>query len=164
MHIDDFRTIQRDGAATNLHSLFMSCRARFLNAARLLEIRSAALEGLLDYRSKVIDLAPLLGMYNVICDRYADSFFSPQGNLFPEPADAEDAKWGRYFYQTLKPSLLGEDQFVRNVLRATGALPCREPEFAREALVQHVYEMTLPETPPRWAPECESVWSSTNWD
>ena len=43
MHIDEFRKFQREGSPSNLIGLVMACRRRFLNAARLLEVRDAAL-------------------------------------------------------------------------------------------------------------------------
>lgn len=84
----------------------------------------------------------------MVCDRYTDAFISPQANLFHDPADAQDEKWGRYFHHVLMPYLLLEDEFVRNVLRAMMAIPCQNPQLARDALVQHMAEMTLPETRP----------------
>jgi hypothetical protein len=94
-----------------------------------------------------------MNMYSVVCDRYTDAFYSPQAKLFPNPADDEGAKWGRYFHHVLVPHLLLDDEFVRNVLRAMMAIPCKSPQLARDALVQRVSEMTLPETQPPWAPE-----------
>jgi hypothetical protein len=155
MNVDDFQQAQRSNAAQNLHALFMSCRRKFLNAARLLELRGAAIENLRECGHKSVDLWPLMNMYSVVCDRYTDAFFSPQAKLFANPADAQDEKWGRYFHHVLVPHLLLEDEFVRNVLRAMMAIPCKNPQLARDALVQHVSEMTLPETRPLWAPEDE---------
>ena len=98
-------------------------------------------------------LQPLASMYTTLCDRYIEAFLSPQGRLFEEEPAVE---WGRYFHWVLVPHLLLDDGFVRNVLRAMGGLPCRDPGLAMDALVQHVSEMTLPETPPLWAPEDRS--------
>lgn len=153
MNVDDFQQAQRSNAAQNLHALFMSCRRKFLNAARLLELRGAEIENLREWGYKSVDLWPLMNMYSVVCDRYTDAFYSPQAKLFANPADAQDEKWGRYFHHVLVPHLLLEDEFVRNVLRAMMAIPCKSPQLARDALVQHVSEMTLPETRPPWAPE-----------
>jgi hypothetical protein len=155
MNVNDFQQAQRDGAAHNLHALFMSCRRKFLNAARLLELSGAAIKSLQECGQKSVEVGPLLNMYKVVCDRYTHTFFSPQATLFPNPADAEDQKWARYFYHTLVPHLLFDDHFVRNVLRAMMAIPCKNPRLAQDTLVQYVSEMTLPETSPPWAPEDE---------
>lgn len=40
---------------------------------------------------------------------------------------------------------------VRNVLRALGALPCRDPQEAARSLYQCVQDMTMPDCPPEWA-------------
>lgn len=153
MNVDDFQQAQRSNAAQNLHALFMSCRRKFLNAARLLELRGAEIENLREWGYKSVDLWPLMNMYSVVCDRYTEAFYSPQAKLFANPADAQDEKWERYFHHVLVPHLLLEDEFVRNVLRAMMAIPCKSPQLARDTLVQHVSEMTLPETRPPWAPE-----------
>ena len=44
MHVDDLREKQRAGATADLFSLVMACRRKFLNAARLLELRSPAID------------------------------------------------------------------------------------------------------------------------
>lgn len=46
MNIDEFQQTQRSNAAQNLHGLFVSCRRKFLDTARLLELRGAAIESL----------------------------------------------------------------------------------------------------------------------
>lgn len=153
MHFDDFQQAQRDHAVQDLHVLFMCCRRKFLNAARLLELRGPVFENLSRSGHKTVDLWPLMNMYSVLCDRYAATFFSPQCKLFPNPSDAQDEQWSRYFHHILVPHLLADDEFVRNALRAMMAIPCNNYQLAREAMVQHVSEMTLPETRPPWAPE-----------
>lgn len=156
MNVDDFQQAQRSNASQSLYTLFMSCRRKFLNAARLLELHGAEIENLRECGLiKSVDLWPLMNMYSVVCDRYTDAFFSPQENLFTNPSDEQDEKWWRYFHHVLVPHLLLEDEFVRNVLRAMMAIPCKNPQLARDAIVQHVSEMTLPESRPPWAPEDE---------
>lgn len=87
----------------------MSCRRKFLNAARLLELRGAEIEYLREWGYKSVDPWPLMNMYGVVCDRYTDPFYSPQAKLFANPAEAQDEKWGRYFYHVLMPHLLLTD-------------------------------------------------------
>lgn len=118
-----------------------------------LSLRGNVFKNLSEYGHKTVDLWPLMNMYSVICDRYMETFFSPQENLFPNPSDAQDEKWSRYFHHVLLPHLLAEDEFVRNVLRAMMAIPCQNHQLARESLVQYVTEVTLPQTRPLWAPE-----------
>ncbi len=43
MYFDDFQQAQRGHAAQDVHVLFMCCRRRFLNAARMLELRPSDL-------------------------------------------------------------------------------------------------------------------------
>lgn len=153
MHIDDFRRVQRSGAAQNIHWLFMSCRRRFLDAARLLELNDSDFHKLISSGFDTVDLSPLMSMYGVLCDRYAEQFFTPQEDLFGSPADAQDSKWNAYFHHVLIPHLIQEDEFVRNILRAMMVIPCKNSQFSSLALLNHLSEMTLPETRPLWAPE-----------
>lgn len=155
MHIDELRAFQRAGAIQNLHSLVMTCRGRFLEAAKLLELRSETIDKLASFGLKAsVDLWPLLVPFNVLTERYVEQFYTPQLSLFPGPGEKQDEKWGRYFYHALVPHLIASDEVVRSVLRAVRALPCRQPDQATTALSHYFMEMTLPDTRPIWAPEC----------
>ena len=80
MHVDDLRRIQREAATANLYGLVASCRGRFVEAADLLEWRSAAIERLREAGVvESIDLWPLYGAYTVLSERYIAEFFSPPG-------------------------------------------------------------------------------------
>lgn len=148
------RQRQREAALSHLYSLAMACRRRFLRAADLLELRGPVFEKLTGFGVREsIDLWPLLRPFEVLAERYNAVFYSPQGDLFATPADAQDAKWSRYFYVALMPQLLNDDEIVRNVLRALRAIPSDDPREAAVALGQHFSEMTLPQTEPRWASE-----------
>lgn len=154
MHADDLRRIQREAATANLYGLVMSCRGRFLDAADLLEWRSAAIDRLRAAGAvERIDLWPLYGAYEVLSMRYIEEFFSPQESLFIDPAQSQDAKWSSYFHHRLVPQLLQINDVVRNVLRAVRVLPCNDPQAAATALNQCFTELTLPQTAPLWAPE-----------
>ncbi len=79
MHVDDLRRIQREAATANLYGLVASCRGRFVEAADLLEWRSAAIERLREAGVvESIDLWPLYGAYTVLSERYIAEFFSPR--------------------------------------------------------------------------------------
>lgn len=159
MHIDRFRACQRAGARSQLHSLIMSCRRRFLDAARLLEVRSPAIEKLAAFGvSSSVDVWPLLSPFLVLAERYVEHFFTPQLFLFPDPAEQQDEIWNRYFYHVLEPHLVIEDEVVRNVLRAVHALPCKQPEDAATALTHYFNEMTLPESRPAWVLEYDAAY------
>lgn len=154
MHIDSFRAYQQEGARSQLYSFVMSCRRRFLNAARLLEVHSPAIEKLTVFGvSSSVDVWPLLSPFSVLAERYVEHFFTPQAGLFPNPSEQQDERWSRYFYHVLVPHLVIEDEVVRNVLRAVHALPCKKPDDAATSLTHYFNEMTLPESRPAWAPE-----------
>lgn len=157
MHIDEFRAFQREGAASSLFTLIMAGRRKFLNAARLLEVSSSALDTLTSFGvSSTVDHEPLLEPFAVLSERYVDRFFSPQGDLAIEPGQRQDEKWHRYFHHVLVPHLLSNNDVVRDILRAVRALPSRRLEQTSSRLGHYFAEMTLPETRPLWAPE-ESI-------
>ena len=104
MHIDEFRSFQREGATHNVFNLVMTCRRKFLNAARLLELRSDAMDELASFGVDApVDVWPLPGPFSVLPERYTTQFFSPQENLFQEPSEKQDQKWGKYFHHVLVP-------------------------------------------------------------
>lgn len=146
MNIDQFLRAQKSMSGSALFSLFMSCRSRFLDSARLLEVYGPSIDALADAGvTKTVNLDPLLPSYQVLAKRYFDETFSPQLSVFPDLADTEEAKWSKFFYWALMPVLTQNDSVVRNVLRATLAIPCKSPEAAAHALEQECMEMSLPE-------------------
>jgi hypothetical protein len=154
MHVDDFRKYQREGASANLFGLVMSCRRRFLNAARLLEINKKVIDDLSRFGvDQSIDLWPLLAPFSILTERYVENFFNPQDNLFHDLLERQDEQWSKYFYQILVPHILSNDEAVRNILRCVGALPCRQPEQASAAIKHYFSVTTLPETFPLWSPD-----------
>lgn len=158
MFIDEFRDAQRHGETQNLSELLGACRRKFLNAARLMELDGPAIERVVAHGREAVSLWPLINMYSVACDRYCDAFFSPQVEIFPNPGESQDVTWSKYFHHVLLPHLLEDDAFVRNVLRATMAIPCESPQDAGEALVQQLTEMELPSSRPSWSPEVGIYW------
>jgi hypothetical protein len=154
MDVDDFRRYQREGASANLFSLVMSCRRRFLNAARLLEVNKKIIDDLSRFGiDQPVDLWPLLAPFTLLAERYIEHFFNPQDNLFHEQLERQDEQWSKYFYQILVPHILSNDEAVRNILRSVGALPCSLPEQTSAALKHYFSVTTLPETFPLWSPE-----------
>ena len=133
----------------------MFCRRKFINAANLLEIRGPVINKLRDFGFDRINLWPLMGMFKVVCERYIEEFYTGQEELFERHLGGQDMKWSRYWHHVLVPNLLQDDDFVRNVLRAMMAIPCKSPKQAGDALIQIILEMTLPETKPPWSPEDE---------
>jgi hypothetical protein len=149
MHIDQFRVLQRSTARRDLSSLVVRCQKKYLQAAQLLELRSRDLEALSAHGVDLpIDPGPLAQPFAVLADKYVDRFFSPQIDLLPESTPAQDEKWLRYLYGILMPHLVLDDDVVRNVLRAVGALPSRQSCEAALALSLRFAEMPLPQEPP----------------
>lgn len=158
MFIYEFREVQRHSSTQMLSSLIGSCRSKFINAARLMELQGPLIEGVLAHGRVSVELWPLTNMYRVVCDRYCETFFSPQLEMFPRPGETQAVRWSQYFYWVLLPHLLEGHTFVRNVLRATMAIPSKSPQDAGEALVQQLTEMELPSSRPSWSPEVGIYW------
>lgn len=153
MNVHNFRQEQQNKAVQDLNSLFWICRYKFLKAASLLELKGPVFDKL--QRSgwdAAVDMSPLINMFGVLCERYVAQLFTPytQQVLSGLPDDDPDIKWRKYFHHVLVPHLIQDDEFVRNVLRATMTIPCKNPQLASEALVLRVSDMTLPETKPPW--------------
>ena len=97
MHIDEFRSFQREGATHNVFSLVMTCRRKFLNAARLLELRGDAIDKLASFGVDApVDVWPLLGPERA--DRAVrDAIVLAAG----EPLSGAERKAGREMGQVL---------------------------------------------------------------
>ena len=153
MNVEDLRQACREHSTVILNSLVMQCRQRFLEAAALMEWQTPVVAGVsnLGGRSPV-DVWPLVAAYSLACERYISTFYSPQRSLMPTPGGEPDELWCNYIYRELIPDLVARDDVVRNVLRAVGGLPSRSPQEAAHSVYQCCEEMTLPDSPPAWAP------------
>ena len=153
---DELAEVQRQGAADMLMSLAMLCRRRFLRSADLVELRSKAIETLrtFGYETRA-DLSSLVPAWHVLCDRYLEELYEPQIDLFSDEISKQAVDWSRFVYYKLFSQVVRDDELVRNVLRALGALPCKSPQEAAAALCQYFREMTLPSTRAPWAAEEE---------
>jgi hypothetical protein len=154
MKHEDLLAVQRSDRGSDLSFLVTRCQERFLRSAWLLEVRSPAIVRLLDFGiTEKINLEPLFPLWQVICTRYRAELYDSQATLFEDRAAQVRNEWWT-FVQRLFPILVESDEFVRNVLRAIGGLPCRSSKEAADALCQYVTEMTLPSLTPVWgAPE-----------
>jgi hypothetical protein len=148
---EEFAVIQRDGMSNALTGLIRDCLRRFLKAARLVSLKGPVVEGLENAsRSGSIDLTPLLPAWHLICKRYREERFDAQAKLFQDQSTEALEGWGQFIQWELFPSLLREDEFVRNVLRVSLLLPCDSTAEAASAILHHVREMNLPYGEPAW--------------
>lgn len=151
MDARSFRKYQRDHAAHNLSQLFIKCRDKFLDAARLLEIENPTIDHLKKAGDSPIEIWPFLNMYDEWCLRYELEFFSPQMPLFPEYAERQDVKWQNYYFHELLPNLLRDHHFVKDILRAMKALPGGNPGQLSRALYEYAINCAMPHVHRRWA-------------
>lgn len=147
---------QEHRAKAELFALYSVCRRRFLRAADLLGVTRDRLGPITTMGgSNPVDLAPLLAPWTILCRRYRDEAYEPQIDLFVQSATQPAELWGRFIHHYLFPALVRDDEVVRNVLRAVGAVPCPSPAEASHALCLYMNELALPGAPPLWAPEEE---------
>lgn len=145
----EFRLFQQEDLRSVLSALLQGCVGRFLAAGNLIELDGPVFEAHHKARyGRYVSLEPLCGVWEIICERYMREQFDPQSSVFKDHRTELLEKWVQLLHWKLFPHLLRENEFVRNVLRATGLLPCRSREGVEEALASHVREMALPFNPP----------------
>ncbi|QLQ05381.1 MAG: hypothetical protein HZY76_04250 [Anaerolineae bacterium] len=153
---DELAQLQKEQSVQASFSLTMSCRRRFLLAADLIELRSPAVQRLHAFgQSERVDLTPLLPAWRCICERYLSSRYDSQISLFEDHRTQLATTWEQFVYHKLFPTLIRDNELVRNILRALGGLPCQSREQAASFVHQYVLEMTLPDHAPLWMPEEE---------
>ena len=150
MSLEETEQYQYDNRVSYLASLFGAAARHFLNAASLLEINSPVIKRLKEMEQASVDMSPLFPLYDVIVRRYNAEVFSPQVDWIAPEETRPDVRWSRYYYYKLIPRPLEDNEFVRNVLRATEALACKSYKKARVSLLTYCEEFVLPDTRPLW--------------
>ena len=149
----EFSALQLEDGRRALSSLLQDCIRRFLAAGSLVGVDGPIFKGLRDVRYEGhVDLAPLFPAWEVICERYLKERFDQQPSLFKDHRVESLEHWGQFLHWELFPHLLRENEFVRNLLRATPLLPCHSHQQAACALSDHIREMSLPFGRPPWDP------------
>ncbi len=149
--MDEVGSILAEGRLAYLSSMFQGSVRRFIEAAYLLEIDSPAVSAWRRILYERVDLAPLLPAFSIIKDRFLKEVHSAQMELFDKSYyDTCLRRWTKFAYHDLLPLLMRNDEFVRNVMRVMGLLPCYSPEEAEKSLRQYLHEMTLPNRTPMW--------------
>jgi hypothetical protein len=153
MTVEEFSGLQLEDGRRALSSLLQDCIRRFLAAGSLVGLDGPVFKSLGDARyAGNVDLTALFPAWEVICERYRRERFDQQPSLFKDHRVESLERWGQFLHWELFPHLLRENEFVRNVLRATGLLPCRSQQQATSALCGHIREMSLPFGRPPWDP------------
>jgi hypothetical protein len=155
MNKEQLASYQMEGQYAMLSSLIMRCRERFLRAGSLVQMPTPALDKVRQFGLvEKYDIACLLPAWYLLCNRYLNEIYSPQMGMFAEIEVEKADAWDRFVYNQLFPRLVRDDEFVRDILRVFGVLPCKSQSGAIEALQQYFREFALPtETDPRWPDE-----------
>lgn len=122
-----------------LSCLLEDCRRRFVRAAQLLEINDSEIRRVQD--ASQVELRPLFEMFLELCDRYAKEVYTPQIDLFKSKDPLQI--WRTYYYHTMIPCLVANDDVVRNVLKATEILPSKHVGASMKALVDFAKYFTF---------------------
>ena len=153
MTVEEFSGLQHEDGRRALSSLLHDCIRRFLAAGSLVGLDGPVFKSLRDARYEGnVDLTLLFPAWEVICARYRQERFDQQASLFKDHRVESLERWGQFLHWELFPHLLRENEFVRNVLRAAGLLPCGSKDQAASALSHHLKEMSLPSGRPLWDP------------
>jgi hypothetical protein len=153
MKKEEFFDFQYEYGHSALSGLLRDCIRRFLAAARLVELDGPVFKTMREAEHKGhVDIAPLYPAWEAICKRYLRERFDEQAGLFQDHRAESIERWGQFIYWELFPVVLLDDEFVRNVLRAAGLLPCTSKYRAAAALSNHLQEMNLPFSRPIWEP------------
>lgn len=156
MTCNELAQYQHDQTSGILYSLVMSCRERFLRSADLVQLRVPAVTELRQFgATERIDVSALIPAWQHLCARYLSECYDPQMSFFDDHRDRETTRWDQFAYSKLLPMLIGDDEVVRNVLRATGGLPCRARLEAAQCLDLYIGELSLPSLRPPWSSENE---------
>jgi hypothetical protein len=151
MTLEAFTARQHDDGHRALSCLLQDCTRRFLAAAALVGVEGPTIKRIQDARYEGnVDLTPLYPIWDLICERYRRERFDAQESLFREHSQDVLVRWGQFLHWELFPLFLRENEFVRNVLRAVGLLPCRSREQVVSAMYQYVSDMGLPYQRPPW--------------
>ena len=151
MTYEQFATVQRSEAGGALTSLIHSCARRFLAGAHLVGVEGPVIKQVrVSLYEGVLDLGPLHPFWEIVCRRYRNERFDPQPGLFKDHGVDTLERWGQFVYWELFPYLLRENEFVRNVLRSVGLLPCRDKQPVVSAMCQYISDTTLPNERSPW--------------
>lgn len=160
--LSDLRNYQTREMDRHLQSLVLACGDRFLEAAALLERDLDAWPKLSHYVLSEQPRHRLRDAWYIISDRYRREVLDHQLHLFRDPEVQVKEDWDFFVYRTLQPRLVADDHVLRDVLRAVGALPSRNPEQAGQILQTILSECALPDFSFEW-PEPEDEDEEEEW-
>ena len=144
---EDLRRASPAIALAALEALVFRCRQRFLEAAVLVELSGVAIDRVKAMSTETVDLRPLIPAFKVVASRFLDEIYVSQLDLLLGGWDRENPlaeRWSRWLYHQFLPLVVGDDEVVRNVLRAVGRLPCCNVASAVLVLQTRFHEMALP--------------------
>jgi hypothetical protein len=138
----ELRRHQVDSAAAYLFPLFDRCRLHFLNAVNLIGADPAQWPGLRQPADAKVDLGPLWPFWLAVIDRYNREVFDPQTELFGE-REPQVTRFSQFVHWRVWPAVTGDNECVRNVLRALRVLPSHDSQRAVDALVCFIRELPI---------------------
>lgn len=154
MHIEIFRQAALENIELDLSHLIKRSCDRFLRAASLLEIRGPVIKNLQAFYCEKINYESLLRPHNIIIQRYINEIYSPQLDLIDAAESEGNWKWHKFFYYQFIPLVLSDNEALKNILRAAKAIPSSDFSQNIDSLCQIYSDLTLPDTQPLWAKEC----------
>ena len=144
--VDDLRETQKKNFAQDFSHLVVMCGRRFVSSAVWLDVEKSEIDKVAAIgTTERVELGALHWAATEIWERIVRIYDQPQqGDLFNGWPDAPETLWNRYFYRDLVPALVLDDEVVRNLLNAVGALTVKARVDACEAVRQRFAKVLLP--------------------
>ena len=144
--VDDLRETQKKNFAQDFSHLVVMCGRRFVSAANLLDVEKSEIDKVAAIGTTGrVEVGALHWAATELWERIVRIYDQPQqGDLFNGWPDAPEVLWNRYFYRDLVPALSLDDEVVRNLLNAVGALTVKTRVDACDAVRQRFAEVSMP--------------------
>ena len=141
MSLEQLQEHQFASRLNYLHSLHDDCLHKFRSAAMLVGADLKQWPNIDRFYDRTVNLSPLTGFWDVVCDRYNREIFNGQRDLFVE--DDPTILFSNFIYYRLWKALVSnrESEVTRNILRAVKTLPSHDHKLAATALTHHIREM-----------------------
>lgn len=144
----EFELFLRGRLQADTASLIEAARRHYLEAAALLEIRSATVERLEDPAwNEGVQLWMAFRAVETLQKRYATNLYTPQIGFWDGVEAGQDVQWVKYLHHELKPALLQRQEFVRTLLRCVGLMPGASATDSEIALSVFAREVAMPRIP-----------------
>ena len=160
MNLDELAGYQRDSAISDLMSLAQECATRFNRALTLFGVDSRGHRGAMTMEQSVLILIP---PWDRLCGRYRVVIHGEKSGQMRLLADLDSNShelWKSFVRHELFPTLLRDDELIRNVMFAVRLLPCDSIARAVDSVEGYFTGFPFSNLLPPWVSEAHiEPWS-----